>query len=91
MRFYEMDFETNITVITAQEYMDEVDYTEDDLKYDWGVVYEHYVRAMVTSENFAWRLFAPIRGDYKNSIKNAIAEVMNEMLDEYAIQMYNRK
>lgn len=102
MRFYETDFETNITVVTAQEYVEEIEPGVDGEAYDeqfakelmldtWGQEYEYFVRAAVASENFAWRLFAPIRGDYKNSIKNAIAEVMNELLDEYAVQMYNRK
>lgn len=101
MRFFEKDFETNITVVTAKEYVEEIEPGAPGEKYDkkfakqlmldtWGQEYKYFVRAMVTSEHFAWRLFAPVRGDYKNSIKNAIAEVMNELLDEYAVQMYNR-
>lgn len=92
MRTYELDFETNITVVTAQELMDEVDFTEDDLvTEDWGKKYDYYVRAEVSSEHFAWRLFEPIRGDYKNSVKNAINAVMNELLDEYYLHMIDRK
>lgn len=89
MKFYDVDFETNIEVVTAQEYMDEVDFTEDDLVQDWGKKYDLYVRATITGGNYAQRLFAPIRGDFGNSLRNAISEVMNELLLDYHTHKYN--
>ena len=87
MKVYEMDFETNITVITAQDYMDEVDYTEDDLKYDWGQVYKHYVRAQIVTATYCMRLFAPIKGSNANSLQQAINAVMQELLKDYNAHM----
>lgn len=94
MKFYDMDYETNITIVTAQEYVDEIEPGAPGEAYDeqfakelmldtWGQEYEHFVRATISGGNFAWRLFAPIRGDYGNSLRNAISEVMNELLLEY--------
>lgn len=88
MKFYDVDFETNITVVTAQEYMDEVDATEDDVVHDWGMKYDYYVRAMISGGDYAQRLFAPIREDYGNSLRNAISEVMNELLLDYYAHKY---
>ena len=99
MRFYDADFETNITVVTAQEYVEEIEPGAPGEAYDkqfakelmldtWGQEYDYFVRAEVSAGTYYWRLFAPVRGDYKNSIKNAIAEVMNELLDEYYAHKY---
>lgn len=97
MKFYDLDFETNIEIVTAQEYVEEIEpgvYDEQfakELMLDtWGQEYTHFVRAEISGGDYAWRLFAPIRGDYRNSIKNAISEVMNELLDDYFTHKYEQ-
>lgn len=80
MNFYDKDFEAYATVVTLREIEEELC---DDWDYGDGVQYDFYVRAVISAGDYGQRLFAPIRGDYRNSIRNAISEVMNELLDDY--------
>jgi hypothetical protein len=90
MRCYEKDFETNITVVTAEDLMQEIFLTEEDLEESYGSSkYTHYVRAEVITGTYYMRLFAPVRGDYRNSIGIAIAEVMQELMLDYYEHMRN--
>ena len=88
MRFFDKDFEANITIVTKQDVMDEVDYTEDDIVYSYGKLYDNFVRAMLTGGNYCMRLFAPIKS---NNVGHAINEVMKELLTDYNAYLRSKK
>lgn len=100
MRTYEKDFEINITIVSAQEYVEECEPGMPGEEYDeqfgkelmldtWGQEYDYFVRVVLGTGTYKWRLWEPIRGDYKNSVKNAIEEALNDMLDDYYLHMTN--
>ena len=84
---FDKDFEVYVTIVTAEDIMYEVDYTEEDIVSSYGRMYDNFVRAMLTGGNYGMRLFAPIK---RNNVGDAINEVMQELLTDYNAFLHSR-
>ena len=75
-----LDYKLEISIISLQEYLDEICYTAEEAFNDFGVVAKHYVYARLYDGNgLQERCFVPVQ--YK--VEEAIIEATNIVADHF--------